>query len=161
MSDTTTQHRAEDDQRPQQDETTPAPDEAPVDQQQDAQASDAEEEGGELGKVRREAAGHRKRLREVEAERDTAAAQRDVLAATVLADSLRGTGVNAELFATAGRTVDEFIVEGTLDRSAITRAGRDVAKKYGIASPAVSRYTGTGDERPPEGKTWADAIKKG
>ena len=115
-----------------------------------------------VAKLRREAAGHRAKLREVEAERDVLVVQRDALAAAVLGDALRGTGVNAELFATAGWSIAEFIGEDGLDRAAITRAGREVAKQYGIASPAVSRRTGLGDERPSEEpKTWADALKKG
>src|SRR5699024_7639141 len=114
-----------------------------------------------LAKLRKEAAGHRAKAREAEAERDAVTAQRDALAAAVLGDALRGTGVNAELFATAGRSIAEFIGEDGLDRAAITRAGREVAKRYGIASPAVSRRTGTGAERPPkEPKTWADALGK-
>lgn len=114
-----------------------------------------------VAKVRREAAGHRTKRREAEAERDAVVVQRDALAAAVLGDALRGTGVNAELFATAGRSIEEFVVDGVLDRAAITSAGREVAKKYGVASPAVSRRTGTGAERPPkEQKTWADALGK-
>lgn len=113
-----------------------------------------------VAKLRREAAGHRKRLREAEAERDAVVVQRDALAAAVLGDALRGTGVNAELFATAGRSIEEFIGEDGLDRAAITRAGREVAKQYGIASPAVSRRTGTGAERPPKGKSWSDVLAK-
>lgn len=152
-----------DDQATETPETDPRPDEDLNEAQEDEQSSPAEDEaGGEVGKLRREAAGHRKRLREVEAERDTLTAQRDALAAAVLGDALRGTGVNAELFATAGRSIGEFITDDGLDRGAITRAGRDVAKQYGIASPAVSRHTGTGDERPPaQKKTWADAVQKG
>ena len=113
-----------------------------------------------VAKLRREAAGHRKRLREAEAERDAAVVQRDALAAAVLGDALRGTGVNAELFATAGRSIEEFLGEDGLDRAAITSAGREVAKRYGIASPAVSRRTGTGAERPPKGKSWSDVLAK-
>ena len=113
-----------------------------------------------VAKLRREAAGHRKRLREAEAERDSVVVQRDALAAAVLGDALRGTGVNAELFATAGRTIEEFIGEDGLDRAAITSAGREVAKRYGIASPAISRRTGTGAERPPKGKSWSDVLAK-
>ena len=113
-----------------------------------------------VAKLRREAAGHRKRLREAEAERDAVVVQRDALAAAVLGDALRGTGVSPELLATAGRTIEEFIGEDGLDRAAITRAGREVAKRYGIASPAVSRRTGTGAERPPKGKSWSDVLAK-
>ena len=113
-----------------------------------------------VAKLRREAAGHRKRLREAEAERDAVVVQRDALAAVVLGDALRGTGVNAELFATAGRSIEEFLGEDGLDRAAITSAGREVAKRYGIASPAVSRRTGTGAERPPKGKSWSDVLAK-
>lgn len=113
-----------------------------------------------LAKLRKEAAGHRAKLREAEAERDTLRTQRDALAAALLGDALRGTGVNAQLFATAGRSIDEFIGDSGLDRAAITRAGREVAKQFGIASPAVNRYTGTGAERPEKGKTWADALQQ-
>ena len=123
--------------------------------------NDGTEDGSsELAKVRREAAGHRKRLREAEAERDAVTEQRDALAAAVLGDALRGTGVSPELLATAGRSIEEFIGEDGLDRAAITRAGREVAKQYGIASPAVSRRTGTGAERPPKGKSWSDVLAK-
>lgn len=111
-----------------------------------------------LAKLRKEAAGHRAKLREAEAERDAVMAHRDALAASVLGDALRGTGVSPELLATAGRSIDEFITDGGLDRAAITRAGREVAKQFGIVG-GRSPHTGTGTERPPEtGKTWADAL---
>jgi len=136
-------------------ESTEAPEEPGDD-------NDGTEDGSsELAKVRREAAGHRAKLREAEAERDAVTEQRDALAAAVLSEALRGTGVSPELLATAGRTIEEFLGEDGLDRAAITSAGREVAKRYGIASPAVSRRTGTGSERPPkEPKTWADALGK-
>lgn len=119
-----------------------------------------EDDTPDVAKLRREAAGHRAKLRDAEAERDAVTVQRDALAAAVLSDALRGTGVNSELFATAGRSVDEFITDGALDRSAITRAGREVAKQFGIVG-GRSPHTGTGTERPPEtGKTWSDAIQK-
>ncbi|MBB5830967.1 hypothetical protein [Brachybacterium aquaticum] len=146
-------------------ETNENPSEAP----EPTEASEEPGDGSEstesdtpaVAKLRREAAGHRAKLREAEAERDAVVVQRDALAAAVLGDALRGTGVNAELFATAGRSIEEFVVDGVLDRAAITSAGREVAKKYGVASPAVSRRTGTGAERPPkEAKTWADALGK-
>ena len=155
-----------DDQKPENDPETndlPAdgtePNEAPdgTESHQDGTESDTPA----VAKLRREAAGHRAKLREAEAERDVLVVQRDALAAAVLGDALRGTGVNAELFATAGRSIAEFIGEDGLDRAAITRAGREVAKRYGIASPAVSRRTGTGAERPQEKpKTWANALGK-
>ncbi|MGN7212554.1 hypothetical protein [Brachybacterium paraconglomeratum] len=150
-------------------ENGPESNDLPVD---GIESSEAPEEPGDdndgtesdtpaVAKLRREAAGHRAKLREVEAERDVLVVQRDALAAAVLGDALRGTGVNAELFATAGRSIEEFIGEDGLDRAAITSAGREVAKQYGIASPAVSRRTGLGDERPQEKpKTWADALGK-
>ena len=154
-----------DDQKP---ENGPESNDLPVD---GIEPNEAPEEPGDdndgtesdtpaVAKLRREAAGHRKRLREAEAERDALVVQRDALAAAVLGDALRGTGVNAELFATAGRSIEEFIGEDGLDRAAITRAGREVAKQYGIASPAVSRRTGTGAERPPKGKSWSDVLAK-
>lgn len=124
------------------------------------QQDGAEEEPSELAKVRDEAAKHRRRLREVEQERDGLLAQRDAFASTVLADALHGTGITPEAFAAAGRTVEEFVTEqGTLDRSALTAAAREVGKRFG--SPGGrSPYTGTGEERPEKGKTWADAISK-
>ena len=134
--------------------------EAPEEQGDDNNGTESDTPA--VAKLRREAAGHRAKLREVEAERDVLVVQRDALAAAVLGEALRGTGVNAELFATAGRSIEEFIGEHGLDRAAITSAGREVAKQYGIASPAVSRHTGTGAERPlKEPKTWADALKSG
>lgn len=152
------QRPAEDDQRLEQDETDPRPDE----DLNDAPEDDQEPEGGEVGKLRREAAAHRAKLREAEAERDAVTAQRDVLAAAVLGDALKGTGVAPKLFAAAGRTVEEFITDDGLDRGAITRAARDLRKEYGLSNPAVSRHTGTGDERPEKKKpTWADAVQNG
>ena len=133
--------------------------EAPEEQGDDNNGTESDTPA--VAKLRREAAGHRAKLREVEAERDVLVVQRDALAAAVLGEALRGTGVNAELFATAGRSIEEFVVDGALDRAAITSAGREVAKQYGIASPAVSRHTGTGAERPEEKPTWADALKSG
>lgn len=135
----------------------PEPTEAP---EEPGDGSDGtEDDTPELAKVRREAAGHRAKRREAEAERDAVTVQRDALAAAVLSDALRGTGASAELLAAAGRTIGDFITDGGLDRAAITRAGREVAKQYGIASPARSPHTGTGRERQ-EGKTWADAIQQ-
>lgn len=137
----------------------PDPSEAPAEPGDGNESTESDTPA--VAKLRREAAGHRAKLREAEAERDAVVVQRDALAAAVLGDALRGTGVNAELFATAGRSIGEFIGEDGLDRAAITRAGREVAKRYGIASPAVSRRTGTGAERPQEKpKTWANALGK-
>lgn len=137
--------------------TSEAPDPSTATEEPGDDNLDTGDDTSAVAKLRKEAAGHRAKLREAEAERDAVTVQRDALAAAVLGDALRGTGINAELFATAGRTVDEFITDGGLDRAAITRAGRDVAKQYGIRS-GRSPHTGTGAERPEKGKSWQDVL---
>src|SRR5699024_2542930 len=68
-----------------------------------------------VAKLRREAAGHRAKLREAESERDAVIVQRDALAAAVLSEALRGTRLTPELFAAEGRAVEEFLGEDGLD----------------------------------------------
>lgn len=133
------------------------PNEAPEEPGDD---NDGTEDGSsELAKVRREAAGHRKRLREAEAERDAVTEQRDALAAAVLSEALRGTRLTPELFAAEGRAVEEFLGEDGLDADALSAAVRDAAKKYGVWG-SRSPHTGTGAERPPKGKNWSDVLAK-
>jgi len=112
-----------------------------------------------VSKLRREAAGHRAKLREAEAERDVLAQQRDALAAAVLSEALRGTRLTAELFAAEGRAVEEFLGEDGLDAEGLRGAVRDAAKKYGVWG-SRSPHTGTGAERPPKGKSWSDVLAK-
>lgn len=140
--------------------TSEAPDPSTATEEPGDDNLDTGDDTSAVAKLRRESAGHRAKLREAEAERDAVTVQRDALAAAVLGDALRGTGVSAALLATAGRGLDEFIGDSGLDRAAITRAGREVAKQFGIASPAVSRHTGTGAERPDGKPTWSDAVQK-
>ena len=130
------------------------PDEA---QEADAGTNDAENAGSEtddnlVAKLRKEAAGHRSRLREAES-------QRDALAAFALAEALRGTRLTPELFAADGHELAAFIGENGLDAEGLRAAARDTAKKYGLRG-GVSPHTGTGGERPTS-RTWGDALKQG
>ncbi len=50
--------------------------------------------------------------------------------------------------------------EDGLDRAEQLGRAIKVMARYGIASPAVSRRTGTGAERPPKGKSWSDVLAK-
>ena len=130
------------------------PDEA---QEADAGTNDAENAGSEtddnlVAKLRKEAAGHRSRLREAES-------QRDALAAFALAEALRGTRLTPELFAADGHELAAFIGENGLDAERLRATARDTAKKYGLRG-GVSPHTGTGGERPTS-RTWGDALKQG
>ena len=136
------------------------PDEA---QEADADTNGAENAGSEdeglVAKLRKEAAGHRSRLREAEARAETAESQRDALAAFALAEALRGTRLTPELFAADGHELASFIGEDGLDAERLRATARDTAKKYGLRG-GVSPHTGTGGERPTS-RTWGDALKQG
>ena len=136
------------------------PDEA---QEAVAGTNDAENAGSEdeglVAKLRKEAAGHRSRLREAEARAETAESQRDALAAFALAEALRGTRLTPELFAADGHELASFIGEDGLDAERLRATARDTAKKYGLRG-GVSPHTGTGGERPTS-RTWGDALKQG
>ena len=136
------------------------PDEA---QEAVAGTNDAENAGSEdeglVAKLRKEAAGHRAKLREAEARADAAESQRDALAAFALAEALRGTRLTPELFAADGHELAAFIGEDGLDAERLRATARDTAKKYGLRG-GVSPHTGTGGERPTS-RTWGDALKQG
>ncbi|APX32410.1 hypothetical protein BH708_06380 [Brachybacterium sp. P6-10-X1] len=136
------------------------PDEA---QEAVAGTNDAENAGSEdeglVAKLRKEAAGHRSRLREAETRAEAAESQRDALAAFALAEALRGTRLTPELFAADGHELASFIGEDGLDAERLRATARDTAKKYGLRG-GVSPHTGTGGERPAS-RTWGDALKQG
>lgn len=135
-----------------------APESAPAPEDAGDGDLSTDSESSALAKVRKEAAGHRAKLREAEAERDALRTRADALSAMVLESALKGSGVNAELFKAAGHTVEGFISDGALDRSALSAAVRDTAKAYGLR--VGSPWAGTGDERPlleSDKPSWAGA----
>lgn len=119
-----------------------------------------EDDSSALAKVRREAAGHRTRAREAEAERDALRVQRDGLAATVLADVLRPTGITPEAFRAGGHDVATFIgPDGALDLDGLRAAASETARQFGIRRGMVPS-AGTGGEDPTDGgPTWSEALR--
>lgn len=120
---------------------------------------DTGDDSSALARVRREAAGHRTRAREAEAERDALTVQRDTLAAVVLADVLRPTGLSSEAFRAGGHDVSTFIAaDGALDLDGLRSAASETAARFGIRRGMVPS-AGTGGETGGSGSDWADVLR--
>lgn len=113
----------------------------------------------------REAARYRTRLRDTEAQLQTAQealqaahGRADTLAAAVVADHAQRAGVTLDALAAAGHTPGELIgADGTVDTAKLAAAAVDTRKRFGIRHNHVPTQ-GTGS-RGVVGTSWADLLK--
>lgn len=130
--------------------------------QADAQPqSQAQPEGDQtdpLGKLRKEAAGHRVAAKEARAEADDLRTERDALVArlsaaqdSILADRLKPHAVSLDSLVAAGHRDAVFNDDGTLNEDALRTATADAAARFGRTGPdpMISRHLGR--ETPPGG----------
>ena len=137
------------------------PDEA---QEAVAGTNDAENAGSEdeglVAKLRKEAAGHRAKLREAEARADAAEARAQAVLDHVLAVECRPYKIAPRALELAEKDPAAWFSEDGFNRAALRADISEVAQMFGVRKPGHSPHTGTGGERPTS-RTWGDALKQG
>lgn len=113
----------------------------------------------QVGQLRKEAAGYRKRAKDAEGRADAAEAQVGTLLDHLVQQAAGARGIKPEALAAAG--VDRtawFSEQGAFLPDALAADVRTTAEMFAVPRKGHNPHTGTGPEMPPNGKTWADAI---
>lgn len=94
---------------------------------------DDHEDGGDLAKVRRQAAGYRAKLRDTEAERDTLTARIAAMEEATVAVALTTAGLDGRLWKAAGVDLAEFRSEaGVLDMAGLIDRATRLRREFGM-----------------------------
>lgn len=94
---------------------------------------DDHDDGGDLAKARRQAAGYRTKLRDTEAERDTLTARIAAMEAATVASALATAGLDARLWKAADVDLTEFRSEaGVLDMAALIDRATALRREFGM-----------------------------
>lgn len=137
-------------------QTAPQPDPDPS---ADPEAGDAPGDE-QVGALRKEAAGYRKRAREAEARADAADAKLAALLDHLVAQAAGDRGVKPEALQAAGVDRAAWFGEGgAFLPEALAADVRATAEMFAIPRKGHNPHTGTGAENPAEALSWADAIK--
>lgn len=145
---------------PEPDSTDPSAAQQPEpDPSADPEADDPQGDD-QVGALRKEAAGYRKRAREAEQRADAADAKVAALLDHLVAQAAGARGVKPEALQAAG--VDRaawFGEDGAFLPEALAADVRATAEMFAIPRKGHNPHTGTGIENPAEALSWADAIK--
>lgn len=146
---------------------TPAPTLVPAEDQENLKDAQEDTTSGEsqdaLGKLRKEAAGHRVAAKEARAEAETLRTERDALLTrltavqdSILAGELDRHGVTLDALKAAGHRDSVFNEDGTLNTDALAPAMKDTAARFG-STRHMAPVPELGRETPPGGGNHAPA----
>lgn len=145
---------------PEHDGTDPSAAQQPEpDPNTDPEAGDAPGDD-QVGALRKEAAGYRKRAKDAETRADAADAQVAALLDHLVQQAAGARGVKPEALTAAG--VDRaawFGEDGAFRPEQLAADVRATAEMFAIPRKGHNPHTGTGTEIPAEGLSWANAIK--